>query len=88
MTKTTARSAPDPTLRRRADDWATEVAAWKKSGQTAEAYARGRQMRRLVLACSHGARELALPCPQDTAECGGQVFRRDRHRAVGRDLGL
>jgi hypothetical protein len=44
MTKTAARSAPDPTLRRRADDWATEVAAWKRSGQTAEAYARGRQM--------------------------------------------
>lgn len=44
MTKTAARSAPDPTLRHRADDWATEVATWKKSGQTAEAYARGRQM--------------------------------------------
>jgi hypothetical protein len=72
MTKTAARSAPDPTLRRRADDWAIEVAAWKKSGQTAEAYARGRPMHPSTLRwwasrLARGAEQKAPPA------AGGEV---------------
>jgi hypothetical protein len=75
MTKTAARSAPDPTLRRRADDWATEVAAWKKSGQTAEVYARGRQMHPSTLRwwASRLARAADAGPPPRPAQAGAAV---------------
>jgi hypothetical protein len=75
MTKTAARSAPDPTLRRRADDWATEVAAWKRSGQTAEAYARGRQMHPSTLRwwASRLARSASAGAPAPRTAAGAAV---------------
>lgn len=75
MTKTAARSAPDLTLRRRADDWATEVAAWKKSGQTAEAYARGRQMHPSTLRwwASRLARSASADAPAPPTEAPTSV---------------
>jgi hypothetical protein len=75
MTKTAPRSVPEPTLRRRADDWATEVAAWKKSGQTAEAYARGRQMHPSTLRwwASRLARSASAAAPPTPARAGAEV---------------
>jgi hypothetical protein len=75
MTKTAARSAPDPTLRRRADDWATEVAAWKKSGQTAEAYVRGRQMHPSTLRwwASRLTRAAGADVPSPRTQAGAAV---------------
>jgi hypothetical protein len=75
MTKTAVRSAPDPTLRRRADDWATEVTAWKKSGQTAEAYARGRQMHPSTLRwwASRLARSASADAPAPRTAAGAAV---------------
>lgn len=75
MTKTAARFAPDPTLRRRADDWATEVTAWKRSGQTAEAYARGRQMHPSTLRwwASRLARSASADAPVPPAQAGAAV---------------
>lgn len=75
MTKTAARSAPDPTFRRRADDWATEVTAWKRSGQTAEAYAHGRQMHPSTLRwwASRLARAAGAEPPPPPAQAGAAV---------------
>jgi hypothetical protein len=75
MTKTAPRAAPDLTLRRRADDCATEVAAWKRSGQTAEAYARGRQMHPSTLRwwASRLARSTGVDASTPPPEAGAAV---------------